>query len=188
MKQIRVLQKVKLLGKLRKYNDMITEEEFYSIPPNVRQSLISGDTIEVYDDGSNMGVVLQQLNARVDLLSDVIQDHLGIKLGDYFSDKSAPTKEAKDEESVSEPVDDEPVDDEPVDDEATLESADANKEPTPVIKSEYKKGDTVFFLDDDGQKIQGTIQKIYKRKKLADVEDVEGETWEVSFSDITTED
>ena len=178
MKQIRVLQKVKLLGKLRKYNDMITEEEFYSIPPNVRQSLISGDTIEVYDDGSNMGVVLQQLNARVDLLCDVIQDHLGIKLGDYFSDKSAPTKEAKDEESVSEPVDDED----------TSESTDENKEPPLVIKSEYKKGDAVFFLDDDGQKIQGTIQKVYKRKKLADVEDAEGETWEVSFSDITTED
>ena len=160
MKQIRVLQKVKLLGEKRKYNDMLTEEEFYSIAPNVRQSLLSSNTIEVYDDGSNANSSLQQLNARVDLLSDILQDQLGIKLGDYFDSKKSSKGSKK--ESVSKP----------------------KKE----SKKGYSKGDTVFFMDDEGSKVEGTVVKVYARKKVLDIEDGESEVWEVSFNDIVTED
>ena len=165
MKQIRVLQKVKLLGKNRKYNDMLTEEEFYSITPNVRQSLLSSNTLEVYDDGSNASVSMQQLNARVDLLSDILQDQLGIKLGDYFDSKKS--SEGSKKESVSK----------------SKSKSKSKKE----SKKEYAKGDTVFFMNEDEVSTEGTVDKVYKRKKMLDVETEDG-VYEVSFNDIVTED
>ncbi len=154
MKQIRVLNKIKLLGEWRKHNDFLSEEEYYKIPPNVRQSLISQEALEVYDDGSQLNVSVQKLNAKIDLLSDILQDSLGIKLSEYFNNKDS--KKEKKEKVVE--------------------------------KSVYSEGDSALFADEDGVAIEGTIIKVYRRKKVVDVKDKEGGVWEVAFSDLLIED
>lgn len=176
MKQIRVLQKQLLLGQTRKYNDTLTEQEWYSIGPHIRQSLISNGVIEVYDDGSGINETIQNLSARVDLLSDILQDQLGMKLGEYFSNKNAGVEAETSVEKASELIEDsvsETIEEDPVSEAVELVPP--------------NKGDTIMFADEDEVKYTAIVKQVKVRTKVVMAKDTEtGETWEVGFDDILT--
>lgn len=183
-KMVRVLRPSKLLGKDRKFGELIEAELFFSLNDNVQQALISGEHVEILKKGTQVEdnaltsmerqqAQIERLLERVTSLEErVARAESALNGGIETLPKAAVETVAADEDdtTVAEPA----------------ESVEEKAGYTIIDDREPNKDDTVLFIGEDDEQIKGIITSLTRKDKVAKVAiDDTKARFSLSFDDLT---